>query len=81
MVYRQDFDGFRSLFGKFINSTGPSVKWDKIEKLRQESVGKLLALRHLWLNSLICILISGDLLRRFVKSNGNVPIFRVLDFN
>ena len=34
----QDFDGFKNLFGKFINSTGPSVKWDKIEKLPQESV-------------------------------------------
>ena len=36
----QDFDGFKNLFGKFINSTGPSVNWDKIEKLPQESVSK-----------------------------------------
>jgi len=38
-IVEQDFDGFKTLFGKFINSTGPSVNWDKIEKLPQESVG------------------------------------------
>jgi len=32
-VVEQDFDGFKRLFGKFINETGPSVNWDKIEKL------------------------------------------------
>merc|ERR1711915_538924 len=32
-VVDQDFDGFKRLFGKFINETGPSVIWDKIEKL------------------------------------------------
>jgi UTP--glucose-1-phosphate uridylyltransferase len=37
-VVEQDFDGFKNLFGKFINSTGPSVNWDKIEKLPQESI-------------------------------------------
>merc|ERR1712088_744332 len=37
-VVERDFDGFKNLFGKFINSTGPSVKWDKIEKLPQESI-------------------------------------------
>jgi len=37
-IVEQDFDGFKTLFGKFINSTGPSVNWDKIEKLPQESI-------------------------------------------
>jgi len=32
-IVEQDFDGFKRLFGKFINETGPSVIWDKIEKL------------------------------------------------
>ena len=43
----QDFEGFKNLFGKFINSTGPSVNWDKIEKLPQESVSKIAIIRHL----------------------------------
>jgi len=37
-IVEQDFEGFKNLFGKFINSTGPSVNWDKIEKLPQESI-------------------------------------------
>ena len=37
-VVEQDFDGFKRLFGKFINSTGPSVHWDKIEKLPEDAV-------------------------------------------
>ena len=42
----QDFEGFKNLFGKFINSTGPSVNWDKIEKLPQESVSKIAIIIH-----------------------------------
>lgn len=37
-VVEQDFDGFKRLFGKFINETGPSVIWDKIEKLPHGAV-------------------------------------------
>jgi len=37
-VVEQDFDGFKRLFGKFIHSTGPSVKWDKIEKLPKDAI-------------------------------------------
>ena len=33
-----NFDGFKKLFGKFINSSGPSVQWEKIEKLPQDAV-------------------------------------------
>ena len=40
-VVEQDFDGFQRLFGKFINETGPSVIWDKIEKLPQNAVSKI----------------------------------------
>ena len=34
----QDFDGFKNLFSKFIHESGPSVFWDKIEKLPQNAV-------------------------------------------
>jgi len=37
-VVDKDFEGFKGLFGKFINSTGPSINWDKIEKLPQGSI-------------------------------------------
>ena len=43
-VVEQDFDGFKRLFGKFINSTGPSVHWDKIEKLPEDAVSFLYSL-------------------------------------
>ena len=33
-----NFDGFKRLFGKFINSSGPSVQWEKIEKLPPDAV-------------------------------------------
>ena len=34
----REFDGFKKLFGKFINEKGPSVIWDKIERLPQDAV-------------------------------------------
>ena len=37
----QNFDGFKRLFGKFITSSGPSVRWDKIEKLPPNAVSWL----------------------------------------
>ena len=42
-VVEQDFDGFKKLFGKFINETGPSVHWDRIEKLPQDAVSLFLS--------------------------------------
>ena len=44
-VVEQDLDGFKRLFGKFINSTGPSVHWDKIEKLPEDAVSFLHTLK------------------------------------
>ena len=35
----REFDGFKKLFGKFINESGPSVIWDNIERLPQNAVG------------------------------------------
>ena len=34
----QNLNGFKRLFGKFITSSGPSVQWDKIEKLPPNAV-------------------------------------------
>ena len=35
---QREFDGFQGLFGKFIHETGPSVHWDRIEKLPHDAV-------------------------------------------
>ena len=35
---QREADGFQSLFGKFIHETGPSVHWDRIEKLPHDAV-------------------------------------------
>merc|ERR1719427_2327310 len=37
-VVEKNFDGFKKLFGKFINETGPSVVWDRIEKLPTDAI-------------------------------------------
>ena len=34
----REFDGFKKLFGKFINEKGPSVFWDQIERLPPNAV-------------------------------------------
>ena len=34
----QNMDGFKRLFGKFITSKGPSVQWERIEKLPHDAV-------------------------------------------
>ena len=40
----REFDGFKKLFGKFINESGPSVIWDNIERLPQNAVSICLLL-------------------------------------
>ena len=35
---QREFDEFLKLFGKFVSEPGPSINWDKIEKLPQDSV-------------------------------------------
>ena len=37
----RDFLGFGKLFDKFINETGPSVLWDRIETLPPDAVSRL----------------------------------------
>jgi len=68
-VVEQDFDGFQRLFGKFINSTGPSVHWDKIEKLHQDAIHPYASLPHTddkeairkMLDQLVVIKLNGGL--------------------
>ena len=40
-MIERDFDGFQRLFSKFINETGPSVHWDKIDRLPEGAVNFL----------------------------------------
>ena len=35
-----NFQGFKQLFHKFINASGHSVDWDKIEKLQSDAVSQ-----------------------------------------
>ena len=37
-LLEKEFDGFKKLFGKFIDESGPSVVWDNIEKLPVDAV-------------------------------------------
>jgi len=68
-VVEQDFDGFQRLFSKFINETGPSVVWDKIEKLPQNAIQPYANLPHTedkeairtMLDQLVVIKLNGGL--------------------
>ena len=37
-LVQREFDGYQKLFAKFLVDTGPSVIWDKIERLPPGSV-------------------------------------------
>ena len=58
---QQEFDGFRSLFNKFIHETGPSVHWDRIEKLPHDAVSSFNLPRYKSVPSLRLILDSSEL--------------------
>merc|ERR1711970_1378570 len=65
----QDFDGFKKLFCEFIHESGPSVFWDKIEKLPQNAIQPYAALTHAdnkeairsMLDQLVVIKLNGGL--------------------
>ena len=38
----RDFRGFGKLFDKFIHETGPSVEWDRIQKLPPDAVSAVI---------------------------------------
>jgi len=68
-LVQRDFEGFQRLFSKFINVTGPSVIWDKIERLPKDAIKEYTELpvetdknsvREM-LNSLVVIKLNGGL--------------------
>ncbi|EFA06874.2 UTP--glucose-1-phosphate uridylyltransferase isoform X2 [Tribolium castaneum] len=65
---RKEFDGFAALFGRFLEETGPSVDWDKIEKLPNDAVRDYSTLEtptadtiHNMLNKLVVVKLNGGL--------------------
>ncbi|CAH1132390.1 unnamed protein product [Ceutorhynchus assimilis] len=65
---RKEFDGFTDLFKRFLEETGPSVNWDKIEKLPPDAVREYNDLEtptadiiHQMLNKLVVVKLNGGL--------------------
>merc|ERR1719300_156928 len=65
----KNFEGFKKLFGQFITSSGPSVQWEKIEKLTPDAIlpyselkipGDPAAIRAM-LDKLVVIKLNGGL--------------------
>merc|ERR1712045_323209 len=65
----QNMDGFKRLFAKFITSKGPSVQWERIEKLSQDAIAPYSELRlpesssdiRAMLDKLVVIKLNGGL--------------------
>lgn len=65
---RKELDGFASLFGRFLEEEGPSVEWDKIQKLPSNAVRDYNTLEtpttdiiHNMLSKLVVIKLNGGL--------------------
>lgn len=65
---RKEFQGFTALFGRFLEETGPSVNWNKIEKLPNDAVRDYTTLEtptadiiHNMLNKLVVVKLNGGL--------------------
>ncbi|KAF2903000.1 hypothetical protein ILUMI_03169 [Ignelater luminosus] len=66
--FRRELDGFASLFGRFLEEEGPSVEWDKIQKLPSNAVRDYNTLEtpttdiiHNMLSKLVVIKLNGGL--------------------
>jgi len=65
----QNMEGFKRLFGKFITSKGPSVQWERIEKLPHDAIAPYSELRlpessaaiRAMLDKLVVIKLNGGL--------------------
>nr|CAI5854891.1 unnamed protein product [Callosobruchus analis] len=64
----KEFEGFQRLFRRFLDETGPSVEWDRIEKLPPDAVRDYDSLEtpskelvHQMLNKLIVVKLNGGL--------------------
>lgn len=65
---RKEFDGFTRLFHRFLDETGPSVDWDKIERLPPEAIKDYTLLEspttditQQMLNKLVVVKLNGGL--------------------
>ncbi|KAK4316812.1 hypothetical protein Pmani_012066 [Petrolisthes manimaculis] len=65
---QKEFEGFEKLFGRFINESGPSVEWDKIQRLPDGAVRKYSELQQPetsaikdMLNKLVVVKLNGGL--------------------
>ena len=87
-MVQRDFEGFQRLFSKFINVTGPSVIWDKIERLPKDAIKEYTELpvetdknsvREM-LNSLVVIKLNGGLGTSMGCRNNSHNIFKFVPF-
>lgn len=67
-TFRKEFDGFAALFERFLQEEGPSVDWEKIEKLPDDAVRDYSTLEtpttdliHSMLDKLVVIKLNGGL--------------------
>lgn len=65
---REEFNGFATLFTRFLEEQGPSVEWDRIEKLPSDAVRDYKTLEipttdlvHSMLQKLVVIKLNGGL--------------------
>lgn len=66
--FKNDFDGFEQLFERFLAETGPSIDWDKLQKLEESSVKNYDSLEvpsteiiHQMLQKLVVVKLNGGL--------------------
>lgn len=66
--FEKEFDGFAELFDRFLGEAGPSLQWDKIEKLPEDAVKDYSTLEtptadliHTMLSKLIVVKLNGGL--------------------
>lgn len=65
---KKEFEGFSQLFGRFLDETGPSVEWDRIEPLPSDAVRDYQTLEtpttdeiHKMLDKLVVVKLNGGL--------------------
>lgn len=66
--FSKDFDGFQNLFERFLREEGPSIEWEKIQKLDKNSVRDYETLplptdevAHQLLQKLVVVKLNGGL--------------------
>lgn len=66
--FKNDFDGFEKLFERFLAETGPSIDWNKLQRLEEGSVKNYDSLEvpsteiiHQMLQKLVVVKLNGGL--------------------